>query len=174
MKKLKKLTTPEFLSLKEKDVVYNSKGIPLIFKQWKTFNKTKLAEFENSTELYSGYDLYKDVLNYKDSFRDFIGEMDTLDGRQIMYRISTAHDYLLSKGIIRSEDEWEDFVENNLTVADLINQIIGLKQSCYILRHTSYLCGSVSDSLYYLKESLIKKLKEEYDFDFDDDFVENY
>ena len=42
------------------------------------------------------------------------------------------------------------------------------------MRHVSYSCGTLSDGLLVLKNKLIIELKEKYNFDFDDDFVENY
>ena len=51
---------------------------------------------------------------------------------------------------------------------------MALKQSCYLLRRTSYSCGSLSDGLYRLKNELIAELETNFNFSFDDDFVENF
>lgn len=103
--------------------------------------------------------------------RDFIGEGNfTIDGRLICYRLVTVCDYLRAKGM--SDQELSDFQDKHSEVADKINQVMGLKQSCFLLRRVSESCGSLADDLYSLKNRLIRELKEQHDFDFDDDFVE--
>ena len=102
--------------------------------------------------------------------RDFIGDKISIDGRMIEYRLVTATDYLKAKGW--SEDQIHALYEEKYEVAQTINQIMGLKQACYLLRRTSHSCGSLSDDLYSLKNRLIIELKEKHDFEFDDDFVE--
>jgi hypothetical protein len=102
--------------------------------------------------------------------RDFIGENIHIDGRMIPYRLVTSTDYFEAKNY--SEKEIDGFFESE--VADLVGQIMGLKQSCYLLRHTSHSCQSLSDGLYDLKLRLIHELKDKFSFEFDDDFVENY
>lgn len=104
--------------------------------------------------------------------RDYIGGKISIDGRMIEYRLITASDYLEAKGM--SEEEIEEFSDVNYTIFQMINQIMALKQSCYLLRRTSYSCGSLSSDLYELKLRLIQELKDNYDFEFDDEFVENY
>jgi hypothetical protein len=104
--------------------------------------------------------------------RDFIGDHIEIDGRMIGYRISTASEYLMAKGL--DEEEVEDFSEANYDIYKLINQIIAIKQSCWILRRTSYSCGSLSDDMLDLKYKLINELKELYDYDFDDEIMEEY
>lgn len=104
--------------------------------------------------------------------RAYINSNISIDGRMIEYRLVTARDYLEAKGM--SEEETEDFCENNYQIYQLINQIMALKQSCYLLRRVSYSCGSLAVDLYDLKLRLIMELKDSYDFEFDDDFVESY
>ena len=57
---------------------------------------------------------------------------------------------------------------------ETLQQLEALKQSCYLLRRTSHSCQSLSDGLYKLKNELIIELKEKYNFDFDDNFVESF
>lgn len=102
--------------------------------------------------------------------RDFIGDHLKIDGRMIAYRLITAGDYLEAKGM--SEEELEEFADKNNTVYELINQVMALKQACFMFRRTSYSCGSLSDDLYSLKMRLIRELHDEHNFDFDDEFVE--
>jgi hypothetical protein len=93
-----------------------------------------------------------------------------IDGRQIPYRLVTARDYFESKGY--GETEIEDLYES--PIGELVTQIMGLKQSIFLLRHTSHSCGSLPDTLFFLKMRLIFELKEKYQFVFDDDLVETY
>jgi hypothetical protein len=88
----------------------------------------------------------------------------------IPYRLVTAYDYFKAKKY--SEDQIEVFFDNE--IGDLVSQIMGLKQSCYLLRRVSYSCQSLSDNLYHLKNRLIHELRDNYSFEFDDDFVEQY
>lgn len=105
--------------------------------------------------------------------REYIPKRISIDGRNIEYRLVTASDYLEAKNEW-SEEQIEEFCENNEEAYQLINQIMALKQSCYLMRRVSHSCGSLSDDLYTLKVRLIHKLREKYQFEFDDDFVENY
>lgn len=102
--------------------------------------------------------------------RDFIGEYISIDGRMIPYRLVTATDYFEARKY--SENQIDKFFD--CEVGELVSQVMGLKQSCYLLRNTSYSCQSLSDGLYALKLRLIHELKDKYNFEFDDDFVENY
>lgn len=104
--------------------------------------------------------------------RDFIGDRIKIDGRTIGYRIYTAYEYLKVKGL--DDEEIEDFAENNYKIYELINQIIAVKQSCWLLRRTSYSCQSLSDGMYNLKLRLINELKDKYNYDFDDILMEKY
>lgn len=105
--------------------------------------------------------------------REFIGDHIHIDGRMIAYHLVTAHDYLKAKNGW-SEEQVEDYVETNYERYTLINQVMALKQSCFLLRRVSHSCGSLSDHLYQLKNRLIRELEQKFSFDFDDDFVENY
>lgn len=104
--------------------------------------------------------------------RDFIGDMIRIDGRMIPYKIFTASQYLQEKERY-SEEEIEKLYDKKYEMCQMINQIMAIKQACFLLRRTSYSCGSLSDDLYDLKIRLIGELKAMYNFDFDDDFVEN-
>ena len=105
--------------------------------------------------------------------REFIGDRISIDGRMIEYRLVTASDYLRAK-YDYTEEELEDFYEKNYKICEVINQVMALKQSCYVMRRVSYSCGSISESLYNLKERLIIELHEKHSFEFDDDLVDNY
>lgn len=105
--------------------------------------------------------------------RSYIPGRISIDGRNIEYIIITASDYLEAK------NEWtknqiEDFCDKNNEAYTLINQIIALKQSCYLMRRVSHSCGSLSEDLYELKLRLIDELQENHGIEFDDDFVDNY
>lgn len=102
--------------------------------------------------------------------REFIGDNIHIDGRMIQYRIYTVYHYLKAKGL--TEEQIYDFQTKQYDLYKAINQIMAIKQSCFLLRRTSYSCQSLSDNLYSLKMRLIREVKEKYNFDFDDDFVE--
>lgn len=104
--------------------------------------------------------------------RSFIGDNISIDGRMIGYRIVTASDYLEVIGL--SEEEIEIFSEKNNDIYILINQIIGLSHSHWLLRRTSHSCGSLSDNIYNLKLKLINELKSNYNYSFDIDLFESY
>lgn len=96
-----------------------------------------------------------------------------IDGRNIPYQLFTAHHYLMVKHHF-TEDEVYEFQENNYELYQKINQIIALKQSCVLLRHTSYSCGSLSDDLYALKMELIKDIYDKFAYEFDEELMESY
>lgn len=104
--------------------------------------------------------------------RDFIGDKIKIDGRMIGYRIFTAVGYLKAKGL--SREEIENFSEENYEIYELITQIIVVKHSCWLFRRTSYSCGSLSDGMYNIKLKLINELKDKYNYDFDDNLMEEY
>lgn len=104
--------------------------------------------------------------------RDYIGDGISIDGRMIGYRLYTAHMYLMAKGL--SEKEVDKFIDDKEKTYHLINQIIAVKQSCWLLRRTSYSCGSLSDDMYDLKLKLIRELREKYQYEFDDELMEKY
>ena len=73
-----------------------------------------------------------------------------IDGRSIPYPADTALVYLMEHdGMTKEEVEAMD-----PKLYTRINQIIGLKQSCFLLRHTSYTCESVPDDLLALRRLL--------------------
>lgn len=103
--------------------------------------------------------------------RPYINQEISIDGRQIPYPVFTAYGYLLEKEGMDSEaaDSWYG---NNENLYELLNQILAIKQSCYLLRHTSHSCGSLSESLFSLKEELIMKFNLLSDLTFDETWVE--
>ena len=116
-------------------------------------------------------------------YRKFSGKQLKIDGRDIDYDLVTAVDYLVAKNVdglgkIEDIDEFENALEKweeeNYAIYERITQIMALKQSCYLLRRTSYSCGTLSDGLYRLKNELIAELETNFNFSFDDDFVENF
>ncbi|NRU52477.1 hypothetical protein [Clostridium beijerinckii] len=104
--------------------------------------------------------------------RSYIGDGIKIDGRMIGYRIVTVSDYLEMKGL--SDEEIEKFSDDNDEICELITQIIAVKHSCWLLRRTSHSCGSLSNGMYQLKLKLINELKEKYEYDFDDELMEEY
>lgn len=105
--------------------------------------------------------------------REFIGDTTHIDGRTIVYKLVTARDYLKYKEKM-TDDEIDTFQDEKYEVYTLINQVMALKQSCFLFRRTSHSCQSLSDDLYALKTKLIFELREQYNFKFDDDFVEKF
>jgi len=103
--------------------------------------------------------------------RDFIGGDLCIDGRQIPFRVFTYACYFEAKGY--SEKQIEKITEEKGEMITVLNQVIALKQSCFLLRCVRYSCGTLSDDLYALKNRLINELKEKYNFDFDEDMVDN-
>lgn len=92
-----------------------------------------------------------------------------IDGRNIPYPADTAMAYLTEHDGM-TEEEIEEMDPELYT---RLNQIIGLKQSCFLLRHTSYTCESVPDDLLALKKELIKEVKQRFQYDFDDAWMES-
>ena len=97
----------------------------------------------------------------------------SIDGRMIPYPLTTAADYLEAKHGM-TDEKIEDFIDNHYEQYSLLNAIIAMKQSCFLLRHTTYSCGSLSDCLYAHKNDMIVRYNETYDEPFDEDFYENY
>ena len=105
--------------------------------------------------------------------REYISKTISIDGRNIPYMLTTANDYFEER-YKWNEQQIEEFIENNYGIYKLVNQIMALKQSCYLMRRVSHSCGSLSEDLYDLKMRLIHELKNNYKYSFDDDFVEKY
>lgn len=101
--------------------------------------------------------------------RAYINTPVHIDGRCIPYPVFISSEYFALHDHIEDVDS---FTENYPELDELVNQIMALKQSCFLLRHTSHSCQSLSDDLYRLKLRLIKELKEKYHYDFDDAWVE--
>ena len=93
-----------------------------------------------------------------------------IDGRNIPYPIVTATDYFVYHDKVDNVDE---IIDNQPEVAELITQILGLKQSCFLLRHTTHSCQSLPDGLYNLKIRLINELKAKHGYIFDDAWMES-
>ena len=114
-------------------------------------------------------------MNTNLELREYIGDSKLrIDGRMIPYQLVTAVDYLYAKNEEWSQEDLEKFTEDNNEVYTIISQIMGLKQSCVLLRHTSHSCQSLSDDLFDLKLKLIWELKEKFNYEFDEDLVESY
>lgn len=82
------------------------------------------------------------------------------------YSIETVIGYLMKKNGY-SIEEANIYMEENEEIGVLINQIIALKWSNTLLRHTT-VCESLSVDLVKLKNSLIKDLKDKYNIEFDE------
>lgn len=105
--------------------------------------------------------------------RDYINNNNLkIDGRNIPYTIFTAAGYLVYHDDL-TEEEMYDFMEDKYEIYQRINQIIALKQSCYLLRRVGYSCESLGDDLYQLKLRLIHELRDTYHYEFDDDWMED-
>lgn len=102
--------------------------------------------------------------------REYIGDYISIDGRMIWYKLVNATEYFLVKGY--SDEEIKGFFDKG--IGEIVNQIMAIKQSCYLLRRTSHSCQSLSGDLYSLKNRLIHELREKYSFEFDDQFVEEF
>lgn len=102
--------------------------------------------------------------------RDYIPNQISIDGRNIPYRINTAHEYLKQK-LEMTESEIEEFHEKRNHIYKRINHILAIKQAWFLLRRTSHSCGSLSEDLFSLKGELIRDLLH-YEFFFDEEFVE--
>ena len=94
-----------------------------------------------------------------------MNKMFEINGQNVPYSVTNACDYYKEIEHLTPEmiDHMKDYEFERTT---LINQIIGLKVSCFLLRHTTHICESVPDDLGALKNDLIKQLKEKYDYDF--------
>lgn len=99
-------------------------------------------------------------------------KINTIDGRAVSENIGSAYDYI-EYVILKSEYENSDgydcwmFIEENEGVDVLLSKIIALLYSHRLLRNTSHICGSLTDSAIEMINELIQELKEKYDIDFD-------
>ena len=99
--------------------------------------------------------------------------MFIIDGRMLpYYPVINAVEYLLRHDGLSQKDV-DRLMDNQYEMVVLLSQIIGLKCSCYMLRNTTFMCESVPDSLYRLKNELIKELAEKYQYTFDDEWMEH-
>lgn len=97
-----------------------------------------------------------------------------IDGRNIPYQLVTATDYLYARNEDWNEEDIERFMEVQYEIYERMTQIMALKHSCVLLRHTSHSCQSLSDNLFNLKLELIRELKDNLNYEFDEELVENY
>lgn len=102
--------------------------------------------------------------------RNYIKARVYIDGRNIPYPVYISNQYFALHDHV---DDVDSFIEKYPEIDELVNQILALKQSCFLLRHTAYSCQSLSDGLYTLKLRLIKELKEKYNYSFDDAWIEH-
>lgn len=108
------------------------------------------------------------------SIRPYIDNKNLhIDGRMIPYPLATAIDYLEVKYGM-TQEELDSFMDNHYEQLTMLNTIIAMKQSCFLLRHTTYSCQSLSDDLYAYKNDMIARYNKTYDEPFDEDFYENY
>jgi hypothetical protein len=108
--------------------------------------------------------------------RPCIGNTDlSIDGRMIPYPLVSAEEYLMARHENMTDEDMDEFVENHYGQYSMLNAIIAMKQSCFLLRHTKYSCDSLADHLYAHKNDMIAKYNETYqDEPFDEDFYEHY
>lgn len=108
------------------------------------------------------------------SIRPYIDNKNLhIDGRMIPYPLATAIDYLEARYGM-TQEELDSFTNNHYEQLTMLNTIIAMKQSCFLLRHTTYSCKSLSDDLYAHKNDMIARYNKTYDEPFDEDFYENY
>lgn len=103
--------------------------------------------------------------------RDYINKKITIDGRNIPYPVFHSAEYF------ELHDQTEDvdrFMDQHVEINMLVTQILALKQSCFLLRNTTYSCQSLSDGLYKLKLRLSAELEEKYSYKFDDEWMESF
>ncbi|NDO52055.1 hypothetical protein FMM75_22705 [Lachnospiraceae bacterium MD335] len=101
--------------------------------------------------------------------RAYINKELKIDGRNIPYPVFDSAEYFELHDQIEDVDR---FREQNMEIDMLVTQILALKQSCFLLRHTTHSCESLSDGLYQLKLRLIAELEEKYGYKFDDAWME--
>lgn len=105
--------------------------------------------------------------------RDYIPCHISIDGRTIPYRIVTVYDYLVEKDIIKTNSDYEAWIESdkNYEIYERLSQLLAIKQSRFLLYHTSHSCQSLTDNLKNLEYELINDLKE-LNFDVDMELIE--
>jgi len=101
--------------------------------------------------------------------REYINSPVKIDGRNIPYPVFTAADYLTHHDGIA---DVERFIDTQYEIYEYLTKILALKQSCFLLRHTTHSCQSLSDALYKMKCQMICELAEKYDYLFDDSWME--
>lgn len=108
--------------------------------------------------------------------RPYIGsEKLDIDGRMIPYPLVNARDYIMAKNPDMTDEEYKEYANKHHEQVRMLDVIIAIKQSYILLRHTSYSCDSLPDSLYRHKEEMVMKYNELYpDNPFDESFYDNY
>lgn len=92
--------------------------------------------------------------------REYIPNRISIDGRNIPYRIVTAFDYLVETGVLTTDVEYENWLEigDNYRIYEKLTQLLAVKQSRFLLYHTSYSCQSLTDNLRLLEGELVNEL----------------
>lgn len=110
------------------------------------------------------------------SVRPYIGsDRLKIDGRTIPYPLVNSRDYLMAKKPEMTDEEYGEWQDANYEQDKMLNTIIAMKQSCFLLRYTSYSCGSLSDDLYQHKNEMVVAYNEKYPEEpFDEKFYEEY
>lgn len=101
--------------------------------------------------------------------REYINFDITIDGRMIPHPVFTSSQYFILHDNI---DNVDNYIDANPEIDELVTQILALKQSYFLLRHTTHSCQSLSDGLYFLKMKIIKELAEKHRYIFDDEWME--
>lgn len=94
-----------------------------------------------------------------------------IKGKCIPYLITNTADYMIIHDGI-SQEEFEQILDNNYGLYQKVSQVIGLKQSLFLLFHTTGLCQSNHDALIDLKKQIIEELKNKYSYEFDEEWFE--
>lgn len=98
-----------------------------------------------------------------------------IDGRKIPYPLVNSRDYLIAKQPKMTDEEYDKWMDTNYEQNQMLNTIIAIKQSCFLLRHTEYSCDSLSDDLCQHKNEMVAAYNEKYpDEPFDESFYEDY
>lgn len=90
--------------------------------------------------------------------------------QDVGYDVETVVGYLMKKNGYTVK-EANEYVEKNQDTSLLINQIIALKWSNRLLRHTN-VCESLSIDTVKLMKGLIKDLKDKHNIEFDETTLE--
>lgn len=107
--------------------------------------------------------------------RPYIGEKLNIDGRKMPYPLVNARDYLMAKNPAMTDEDVDKYIDWKYEQFASLNAIIAMIQSIFLLRHTSYSCGSLADDLIRIKGLVVAAHNEKYpDEQFDEGFYEHY